>query len=114
MAKGWLHQPLSHEPSAISHGQSVLCERVVDEAVDPALARLRRCDDGMADGARVVARVTVRRRVAAERDAAALTGAKVHPAGAYLDALLTLVPARLLDLLDLVDVRAAVRHDWLA
>src|SRR6266446_3729472 len=64
----------------------------------------------MAAGACVFARVTVRRRVAAERLAAALTCAEMHPLSTGLGALLTDSDPRILDVVDRVDVRASVWH----
>src|SRR6266446_10710972 len=64
----------------------------------------------MAAGACVFARVTVRRRVAAERCAAALTCAEMHPLSTDLGALLTGSDPRMLDVVDRVDVQASVRH----
>src|SRR5262245_13204790 len=84
---------------------SKLRKRIVSEAVQPALTRLCRRDHRMLDLARVRARVVLRRRVAAERHAAGLAGAEVHPRRADLHAFLALAPRRVLDVGDRVDVR---------
>ena len=89
---------------------SVLSERVIHEAVEPSFPVFGRRDNRMAAGACVFARVTVRRRVAAERCAAALTCAEMHPLSTDLGALLTGSDPRMLDVVDRVDVRASVRH----
>src|SRR3954467_3785405 len=60
----------------------------------------------MAGGARVFGRVLVGRVVAAERDAAFLTGAQMYPARADLHALLADALLWLLDRLDGLDVGA--------
>src|SRR3954464_15137585 len=65
----------------------------------------------MMDGAGVAAGVTVRGRVAAERDTAGLAGAQVHPLGADLHAFFAFVPFRSADLGETRDVRAGVRHN---
>ncbi len=57
---------------------------------------------------RVRARVVIRRRVAAKRHSAILTGAEVHPTRRDLDALLTLSALGAFYCLDVVDVRTAV------
>lgn len=62
----------------------------------------------MAARAGVLRRVPVRRAVAAERRAALLARAKVHPARVDLHALVALAPCRLDDLRDLLDVRAGI------
>src|SRR5262249_33270078 len=61
---------------------SVLPERIVRVAVQPAFARLRRSDHRMAGCARVLRRVPVWRIVAAVRAAAVLAGAQVDPGAA--------------------------------
>src|SRR5712692_1231507 len=77
---------------------SVLRERIVGIAIQPALPRFSRSNDRMRARARVLARVLVRRRVAAERGAAALTRAQMHPARADLHALLALPRLRVFQL----------------
>jgi len=76
---------------------SVLDEGIVRVAVEPALTGLGRGDHGMAAGARVGAGVPVRRIITAQRDAAILAGAKMHPLIAGLDALLADTPLGVLD-----------------
>jgi osmoprotectant transport system ATP-binding protein len=61
--------------------------------------------------ARVFAGVPVRRRVAAQRRAAALARAQMHPAIAGLHAFLALAGACRLYLIDRVEVRAGVWHN---
>src|SRR4051794_6410701 len=70
---------------------SVLSKSLIDEAVEPALAGFGRRDHWMMRAAGVLAGVPVRRRIAAQRDAAGLTGAQMHPAAADFHALLALV-----------------------
>src|SRR6185503_17483971 len=77
---------------------SIFGESVVGIAVDPPLAPLRRGDDRMSAGASVMARMSVGRAVAAQRGAAGLTGAQVHPARPHLDARLAHALLRQLDL----------------
>jgi hypothetical protein len=89
---------------------SILGERVIDKAVQPLFAWFSRCDDRMALRARVLAGVPVGGRIAAERDAAVLTRAEVHPLRPDLDALFTLVPARPLHRIDGRNVRARIRR----
>jgi hypothetical protein len=60
---------------------------------------------------RVLAGMTVRRAVTAERHAARLTSAQVDPFTANLHALRAFTPLRLFDRSDSVEMRAAsVRH----
>src|SRR4249919_730729 len=80
-----------------THEELVVCHLIVGVAVEPALAWLRRRDHRMLAAARVLAGVTVRRRVATERDATTLAGAQMHPIRADGDALLAL---QLLGMLD--------------
>src|SRR5688572_11973135 len=75
-------------------------ERLVHVTVQPALARLRGRDDRMIAGARVLAGVTVWRRVAAERRAAFLARAQMHPLRTDPGALLALPAPRQLDVGD--------------
>src|SRR5688572_12505491 len=58
---------------------SVLGERVVGIAVQPALAAFSRRDHWMVAGPCVCGGVTIRRAVAAERRPAALAGPEMHP-----------------------------------
>src|SRR2546426_6280186 len=92
---------------------SIFGERVVWKAIEPSLARLRRRDHRMARRPRMLAGVPVRRRVAAERRAAALAGAQVHPLRADLHALLAHVFLRMFDGGETVDVSASgFRHGY--
>jgi hypothetical protein len=77
--------------SATQIAALVLGVRLVGIAIQPALTRLRRCHDGMPAGARVFARVLVRRIVAALGGAALLARAQVHPPRARLHALFAFV-----------------------
>src|SRR6478672_1198674 len=78
-------------------GQSVFRERIIRIAVQPPLSGFRRRDDGMLARSHVFGGVAIRRRVAAERDAARLAGSKMDPAGADLDALLAFTPGGVTD-----------------
>jgi Family of unknown function (DUF5996) len=64
----------------------------------------------MAVRVRVLARVAVRRRVAAQCRPAALACAKMHPTGSDDDALLALPPPRVFDVVKSLDVQAGVWH----
>src|SRR5205809_1566552 len=66
--------------------RSVRRKRIVGIAVQPPLARLGGGDNRMAARPRVLRGVAIRRRIAAERGAAALTRAQVHPVRPALDA----------------------------
>jgi hypothetical protein len=59
--------------------------------------RLRGSDNRMPAGVRVLARVPIRRAVAAERDATRLARAQMHPAAADLHTLFAFPSLRLLD-----------------
>jgi hypothetical protein len=76
---------------------SVFGKRVVRIAIEPALTRLRRCDNRMPRRARVLRRVTVGRVVAAMCATALLTGTEMNPGSADLDALLALPSCWVLD-----------------
>jgi len=66
----------------------------------------------MARGVCVFAGVPVRRAIAAERDAASLTGPQMNPASADFHALGALANFRLFNRFDRVEMRAtSVRHD---
>ena len=67
----------------------VLRQLLVRVAVKPALTELCRRDDGMLGSVRVLARVTVRGAIAAQRAAAFLTRAQMHPPITGLNAFLT-------------------------
>src|SRR5688572_29687425 len=99
------------DPTLAEAGSSVLGERLVRVAVQPPLTRLRRRNDRVAAGARVLGGVPLRRVVAAARRPALLAGAEMDPGGADLHALLALVARCLLDRADRGEVRAALlRH----
>jgi len=106
-----------HYPLPITHYQlphallsRVLDGRIVDEAVQPFLARLGGSDDGMTIGASVTARVPVGRGIAAERHAARLTGAQMDPARAGLHAFGAFAALRVLHVLDGLDVCTGFSH----
>src|SRR5687768_15699710 len=82
------------------NGGLVLGERLVGIAIEPALARLGRCDDRVARGAGVLGRMTVRRTVAAMRPAAFLAGPQVDPPAADLHAFIAFMACRRLDAAD--------------
>src|SRR6476469_3506852 len=83
----------------------------VDVAPRPVLARLGGLHDRMADGAKVRARVTVRRAVATADVAAALTHAQVQPPPADLQAVFAAGNrVRQLEHLDRVEVGAGSAH----
>ncbi len=74
-------QPAVTNPRTANRDRaSVLYECIIRVAVQPPLARFCGRDDGVRGRSRVRAGVTVRRRVAAERDAARLAGPEVDPA----------------------------------
>ncbi len=64
----------------------------------------------MAAGARVFTRMAIRGGVAAQRCAAALTGAEMYPGGSDLGALLALPALRPFDVADCANVRAGFWH----
>src|ERR1700682_1313870 len=65
----------------------------------------------MAAGSRVLAGVTVRRRIAAERDRTSLAGAQVHPLSADLHTLVALPVLRVFHRRDALEVRTGCfRH----
>ena len=105
--------PETQAGSAITPS-SVFRKRVVRIAIEPALARLRRCDNRMPRRARVLRRVTVGRVVAAMRATALLTGTEMNPGSADLDALLALPSFWVLDAGNGSDVDTAlIGHDIL-
>ena len=71
---------------------SVFREGVVWITVEPALVKLGGCNHGMSARTCVFARVLVRGIVAAQRRAALLTGAQMHPSRADPHALSALAP----------------------
>src|SRR5688572_1733473 len=70
---------------------SILRERVIGIAIEPALAGFRGGDDRVSAGAGVFGGVAVGGVVAAKGDAAFLAGAQVDPSRADLDAFLALM-----------------------
>jgi len=85
---------------------SVFHAGVVGEAVQDALARLRRGDHRMAAVACVLPRVAVWRIVTAQRGAALLARSELDPRRSNLDALVALQPFRVLDGVDRAQVAA--------
>ena len=71
------------------------------------LARLRGSDDRMPARVRVFARVTIRRAVAAKRNATRLARAQMHPARADLHAFFAFTALRMFDVSDCVEMRTA-------
>lgn len=59
---------------------------------------------------RMLARVLIRRAIAAQGHAALLTGAEMNPRGADFHTLLALAPLRLRDLIDGTDVFTSLVH----
>jgi hypothetical protein len=91
---------------------SVFGKRVIRIAIEPALARLCRCDHVMPRRASVLCRVTVGRVVATMRATALLTGTEMNPCSADLDALLAFPSLRVLDAGDRGNVDATlIGHD---
>src|SRR5215203_47358 len=76
---------------------SVLGERLIGVAIQPSLTRLRGRDDRVAGRVRVCRGMTVGRVVAAQRRAARLTSAQMHPSSVDLHALLALMLLRSFD-----------------
>ena len=96
--------------------RSIFSEGLIRIAVQPMLARLRRCDHRMSAGVRVFAGVLIRRAVAAQRDSTRLACPQMHPVGTDLHAFLAFATMRLLDRLNLnrIQMRTASRtHDRL-
>src|SRR5262249_16444278 len=87
---------------------SVLRERVVRIAVEPALAWFGRCNDRMGCGFGVLGRVAVGRVVAAMRAAGRLVRAEMNRVAADLHALIADMLLRVLDVGDRADVCAGV------
>ena len=93
------------ELSSHLHGLDLIFRKgAVRITVKPALARLRRSNHRMPALVRVFAGVTVRRAVAAERDAAFLARSQMHPVCAGLHAFFAFAALRLFDRRDRVDV----------
>src|SRR5712691_7857618 len=94
-------QPRSRVVALVAVGWSVRTSSVLDKsvvrvAIEPALARLRRADHGVLRAPRVLARVLVRRGIAAPCPAAALAGAQVDPSITGLDAVFARTVPRVL------------------
>ena len=96
--------PLETQAGTEITRSSVIGKRVVRIAIEPALTRLRRCDNRMPRRASVLRRVTVGRVVAAMRATALLTGTEMNPCSADLDALLALPSFWVLDAGNGIDV----------
>ena len=95
----------------------VLSEGFVGIAIQPTLARLRRCDHRMSTGVRVLAGVLIRRAVAAQRDSTRLARPEMHPIGTDLYAFFAFAAMRLLDRLNLNRIQMRTpsgTHDRLA
>jgi hypothetical protein len=95
----------------------VLGEGLIGIAVQPMLARLRRCDHRMSTGVRVFAGVLIGRTVAAQRDSTCLARPEMHPMGTDLYAFFAFATMRLLDRLnrDRIQMRTSSgTHDRLA
>ena len=80
--------------------RSIFSERFIWIAVQPMLARLRRCDHRMSTGVRVFASVLIRRAVTAQRDATCLACTQMDPGAANLHALFAFATLRLFDRLN--------------
>ena len=85
---------------------SILTEGIVDVAIEPVFANLRGRNNWMVTRASVLARMAVRRRIAAEGAPARLAGAQMHPAVAGLHTFFAFVTAWSLDAADRVDMSA--------
>jgi hypothetical protein len=93
---------------------SVLGHEIVWIAVHPSFPWFGGSHDGMRGTPRVLGRVPVWRRIAAERDAACLARAEMYPARFDLHALFAFVPLWLPDGRDGFDIRAnAFFHTFL-
>ena len=96
--------------------RSIFSEGLIRIAVQPMLARLRRCDHRMSTGMCVFAGVLIWRAVAAQRDSTRLARPEMHPIGTNLHAFFAFATMRLLDRLDRdrIQMRTASRtHDRL-
>jgi hypothetical protein len=95
--------------------QSVFGESVVGIAVHPSLTVFAGRDHRMPTRVRVLAGVLVGRAITATRATAFLAGTKMNPSRSNLYAVLALLPLRVLDAVDALDVlaRASWRHDSL-
>ncbi|MGC2626292.1 MAG: hypothetical protein WA269_05590 [Candidatus Udaeobacter sp.] len=96
--------------------RSIFSEGLVWIAVQPMLARLRRCNHRMSTGVGVFAGVLIRRAVAAQRDSTRLACPQMHPIRTDLYAFFAFATMRLLDRLnrDRIQMRTASgTHDRL-
>jgi hypothetical protein len=97
-ARAWSNTPhcniqgLYRQPVGLIFGKSI-----VRIAVQPSLAGLRRGNDRMPARVRVLAGVTVRRRIAAERRATLLARPQMDPCGANFHAFIALSAFRVFD-----------------
>jgi hypothetical protein len=92
------------------HGRfviSVFSEIFIGVAIQPALARLRRRDDGMPSYLRVLRGVTIRGVVTTMSTSAFLARAQVDPVTTDLYAFVALIPLRRLDRGNRAEVSAA-------
>ena len=80
--------------------RSIFSEGLIWIAVQPMLARLRRCDHRMSTGVRVFAGVLIWRAVAAQRDSTRLARPQMNPVAADLYAFFAFTTMRLLDRLN--------------
>lgn len=86
---------------------SILNERIIRVAVQPAFTLFSRGDHRMAAAPGVRARVAIGRGVTTPRPAAGLTRSQMHPLRSHLHALLTHARSGRRDRVHRVDVRAA-------
>ena len=94
--------------------RSIFSEGLVWIAVQPMLARLRRCDHRMSTGVRVFAGVVIRRAVAAQRDSTRLARPQMNPVTTDFHALFAFPAFRLFDGFDCIQMRTAAGiHDLL-
>src|SRR5580765_1921325 len=81
--------------------RSIFSKGLIGIAVQPMLARLRRCDDRMSTAVCVFAGVLIRRAVAAKRDSTSLARPQMNPIAADLYAFFAFATMRLFDRLNL-------------
>ena len=89
-----------------SYECSILTQDIVEVAIEPVFANLRGRNNWMVACASVLARMAVRRRIAAEGAPARLAGAQMNPAITGLHAFFAFVTAWCLDATDRVDMSA--------
>ena len=80
--------------------RSIFGKGVVWIAIEPAFARLSRCDHRMSTGMSMFAGVPIRRAVAAKRDSTCLACPQMYPIGTDLYTLFTFTALRLFDRLN--------------